>query len=68
MHSILTKALYTYHCFSNLVIIRINIYFSEEILNVKFRRDNISGKKYMKVAHKILKSKKKMISNHKRTR
>lgn len=52
---------YIYHGFSNLIIIWIKIYFPEEILNVKFGWNNISGKKYVEMAHKILKSEKKML-------
>ena len=52
---------YIYHGFSNLIIIWIKIYFPEEILNVKFRWNNIPGKKYMEMAHKILKNEKKIL-------
>ena len=52
---------YIYHGFSNLIIIWIKIYFPEEILNVKFGWNNISGKKYMEMAHKILKNEKKIL-------
>lgn len=52
---------YIYHGFSNLVIIWIKIYFPEEILDVKFGWNNISRKKYMEVAYKILKNEKKML-------
>ena len=52
---------YIYHGLSNLIIIWIKIYFPEEILNVKFGWNNISGKKYMEMAHKILKNEKKIL-------
>ena len=63
-YSIWTRAvyfIYIYHGFSNLIIIWIKIYFPEEILNVKFGWNNISGKKYMEMAHKILKNEKKIL-------